>query len=352
MATGESDPCFDLDVIQTLIKKGKGGGGPFPFAFGLAAKPENCGFLPHLRKPAKALKSELKSSSPAMKKVCVGTFAVVDGQIQLSCEKPIKGIVRQLRVRFRKAGLGKYKPMLIGPDGQEIDEDSLPDDADGETSSPSQTTAPEQEDGPDTAGSGDDLAALKAQLVALNARLKEVPEDQRTKMAKILQLAVAKLKAGDLATARKAALQVEAALDRISTGDGEAAISGAAADNPLEIWKQAKDRVDGQIGQLQTALRGIKHPAFDKIADMGLAGLSGGRVNTMLMAALMDHARAPAEKQADSAQAVQSAVVAYRDFLQSDPVVAHCEQNPFGVRMTLSDTLGSALTEIETSLRG
>ncbi|MCG7627755.1 hypothetical protein MHM88_08060 [Epibacterium sp. MM17-32] len=351
MATGDNDPSFDLDVIQSLIKKGKAGGGPFPFAFGLAAKPEACGFLPHLRKPVKALKSELKSSSPAIKKVCVGTFTVEEGQLRLSCEKPIKGIIRQLRVRFRKAGLGKFKPVLVGPDGQEIDEDSLPDDDGAEERPPADHTASDTATADAAAPSEDGGATLKAQLVSLNARLKEAPEDQRAKMAKVLQLAVGKLKAGDMATAQKAADQLAAALDRNGAETARETGDTAAPGAPLDIWIAAKDTVDGQIGQLQSALRGIRHPAFDRIADLGLAGLSGGTMNTTLMAALYDYRDAPASRQEDSRTALRAAVGTYRAFLHSDPVVAHCENNPFGVRLTLIETLGGALGRIESELK-
>ena len=72
------------------------------------------------------MKAPSKAPSKAISKVCFGTFRVDENNILLSSPKPIKGIIKQLRVRFRKAGMGKFKPMLVGPDGIEIDEDTLP----------------------------------------------------------------------------------------------------------------------------------------------------------------------------------------------------------------------------------
>lgn len=131
--------------------------------------------------------------------------------------------------------------------------------------------------------------------------------------------------------------------------EAEAAAGDAVADGrkPLDIWNDAKEQVDKGITALQSALRAEGHPATDRIAEFGLAGLSNGQVHTKMMAALMDHSSAP--RDAKIRAAVQQAVKDYRAFLATD-IVAHCDNNPFGVQLGLASTMSKALDQIEGRL--
>lgn len=419
MANENADASFDKAEVEKLFNKAKTSGDSYNFAFGLASKPDECGLSVHLRKPGKTLKKDLKKSSTAIRKVCFGTFTVSDGQVNLSSEKPIKGIIRQLKVRFRGAGMGKYNPILVGPDGEEIDENTLPDSEDYDDSD-----ADENID--EGASEAPDLSALKTRLVALRPAIEAAPKEQVGVLGQAFAKAVSQLKDGDgdgaavtidnlekvmarlgRATATAATTPANDATTRlkgalgqlvpriralapgpaqtaliaaaqqiqtlISAGDPEAALAalrsmsadltkaeaGAAASpaepsgaKPLDIWNDAKEAVDIGISKLQQALRGVKHPATDRLAEFGLAGLSGGGVQTKLMAALMDHARASAEAKPASIKALIGAIATYRDFLTSEPMVAHCENNPWGIALDLRGGLGSALDQIERSLDG
>ncbi|MGQ0567325.1 MAG: hypothetical protein ACT4OK_19995, partial [Gemmobacter sp.] len=102
--------------------------------------------------------------------------------------------------------------------------------------------------------------------------------------------------------------------------------------------------------KLQSALRGIGHPDTDRIAELGMAGLSGGTIQTKLMTALMNHASAAPEDRPRMEQALRGVIAEYKAFLATNQLVALCDENPFGVALNLRTGLGSALDRIEVSL--
>lgn len=424
----EANAAFDTDGIEKLFNKAKSSGGSYPFAFGLASKVEDCGFLVHLRKPGKLLKKEVKAAGKSIRKACFGTFTLDGGDVLLSTAKPVKGMIRQLRKRFREEGLFKYNPVLVGPDGAVIDEDSLPDDeVEDEDEDEGADEGAEAEgadaEAPDAADQGPDPAALRDRLVALRPRLDALPPDRAGPIVAAFTKAVGQLKQGDAAGAAATLDLLERALDRLSAatppappqpgsvppeaaarlatalgtlvpriralppgpaqqaaalrarevqgliaaGDAAgaaaaikalaAAIAAAEQESsaagkvpPIEIWVAAKEKVDAGISRLQAALRRLKHPDTDRIAEFGLAGLSGGSVQTSLMTALMTFGNAPAADRQKAAGAVRQAIGAYRGFLSGNRLVELCEKNPFGVPLDLRGTLGGALDRIEATL--
>ncbi|QYK39857.1 MAG: hypothetical protein KF887_10255 [Paracoccaceae bacterium] len=424
MADPAEDPVFDADEIGSLFKKSAASGNEFNFAFGLASKPDLCGLLVDLRKQGSVLKKQLKGSSKDIRKVCFGTFTVVSGDVLFRPTKPLKGLVKQLKKRFRDAGMMKYNPVMVDATGAPIDEDSLPEPGDDD----------DDDDAPPPAPPGTEAAAapaadpgLKDRLVAIRARIEALPRDQTAQLVAAFGKAVALVRDGDPAAAATvetlervldrmaaaaetappaapppppqpdAAARITAALAAlvpriralpseaqgplaqaaraaqglIASGDlaGAAtairalaaalagAESGAPADGagpdpaaPLDIWNAAKEATDAGVEKLQQALRAQRHPATDRIAEFGLAGLSGGGVQTALMASLMGYARAPAEGREAAAQQVAAAVSGYRAFLSGNALVALCDENPFGVALDLRGTLGGALDRIEAAI--
>jgi hypothetical protein len=414
------DPAFDPDEIGKLFKKAKMSGEPLPYAFGLASKPEDCGFLTHLRKPGKTLKKELKASSKAISKVCFGTFRVDENNILLSSPKPIKGIIKQLRVRFRKAGMGKFKPILVGPDGIEIDEDTLPaadqfDDTDDDIQSPIGADAPTAALAPAPPPKTEGSAELARRLTKIKDAMGTVPPDMSERLQKPFLKAISQIKKGEVSEARETIELLETVLSRLKPatppkapsetpqdafkslvadlgklsddqkkalmprlqeikgkltgGEGAAALAdiaalrstldsgGAAGDKAadtksvLDIWNTAKENADKGITKLATALKKYNEPALDRIAEHGITGLNGGSSYTRLTAALMDHAKAGADKHASTAEALFTAIDAFRNAMMADPMVAHWENNPLGISVDIRGTLGSALDSIEARAR-
>ncbi|MCB4455164.1 FUSC family protein [Leisingera sp. McT4-56] len=395
------DQAFDADAVLKLLKKSKASGNELPFAFGLAGKPENCGLMIDLRKPGKVLRGDLKKM-PGIKKTCFGTLRVEENEVFLQTEKPVKGIVKQLKKRFKAEGMVKFKPVLVGPDGSIIDEDSLPDDdaEELETSAPAQAEdgaaaalkqriaaaaeavkalgnpelagklAPEIKASAKLLGQGDHdgcaarIARLEAALAKLQSQPKPAPADaeQAAKLSKLLAAQAARIKALPPEQAAPLAEQARAVAASLKSGalpqaaEGLKALiraldapAGTETETPqadvMEIWQAAKEQVDGGISELQAALRSQNHPVLAQIADAGLAGATDGN-QTALMKALFEMKSATGEARKAAAQALLAQIAAYLKFLKDDPVIALVEDNPFGISAPVKAPLTSALRQM------
>jgi hypothetical protein len=117
----------------------------------------------------------------------------------------------------------------------------------------------------------------------------------------------------------------------------------------LAIWREAKERVDLQISQLQSFLRQTKDPRSQRIAEMGLNGVTG-KLQVGLQVALTECDQAGGRDAKLGAKAA-AVVTQYLQFLQNDQVIALCDENPFGVKCDIRGTLLPALTELEKKLK-
>ena len=417
------DAAFDQDEIERLFNKGKSSGDAYPFAFGLGAKPEDCGLMVHLHKPPATLKKDLKGSSKAIRKVCFGTFTMDGADVRFAAEKPLKGLVKQLKKKFRDLGMGKYRPVLVGPDGQEIDEDALPDETDEDEGEEADGTTAAAE-APSAAPPPPDTTALRERLMRVKTGIEALPKDRSGPLVQAFTRVVGLVKEGKAAEADAGLGVIEKALQRLvaepapvaapaapATGDvaarltavlatmvprlralpagpvqselavqiraaqglivagdtagataalralaealtrAEAAPATAApGPKPQDIWNAAKEAADVGIAKLQSALRGIGHPDTTRIAEFGMAGLSGGGVQTKLMTSLFTLSSATGEDRVRAENTLRGAIAAYRAFLNTNTLVALCDENPFGVALNLRGGLGQALDRIEVSL--
>ncbi len=402
------DQAFDADAVLKLLKKAKASGKELPFAFGLAGKPEDCGLMIDLRKPGKVLRGDLKKA-PGIKKSCFGTLRVEENEVLLQPEKPLKGIVKQLKKKFMKEGMVKFKPVLVGPDGGVIDEDSLPDD-DDDTAGTSPEISPAEENTPDAGaaaalktriaaaaeavkalgnpdlagklapeikasvkllGQGDldacaaRLDRLEAALAKLGGQPKPPPADpaqseQAAKLGKLLTAQAAKLKALPPEQAAPLAEQARTIAASLKSGALPEAAEGLKAlikaieapaetdqpaMDPMEIWQAAKEGVDRGVSGLQDALKSQNHPVLAQIADAGLAGVTDGN-QTALMKALFEMKSATGDARKKAAQALLAQIAAYLKFLKDDPVIAMVEDNPFGVKAPVKTPLTNALRQM------
>ena len=433
MADDSDDPAFDADEIGKLLMKAKSGGDALTFAFGLTAKPDDCVLLLHLRKPGQALKKDVKGLPVKTAKTCFGTFTVAEGEVRLQPVKPVKGMIKQLKKRFRNAGLMKYTPVLVGPGGEVIDEDTLPDDDltgdDDDAPEAVAETAPEA--GPEVAPApAIDTAALKKRLAAIVPKVQALTGDMADKLRQACLMAGQQINAGDAAAeatlkriedvlARQPAVapvseappapppppeapqvplarlqetmakivariralpdgpartmlggQAREILGFINEGAVERAIAGIrtltqdllAAEqgdgggsspkaDPMIVWRDAKEAVDVSIGALQSTLRGIDDPDLKRIADVGLNGITDG-LQTRLMAALFDYNKSSGEGRAKAAAVLRTRAGELRKMIEGDPIIALCEDNPFGVKVAIRGPLGAALTELEAIADG
>ncbi|HMO06438.1 MAG TPA: hypothetical protein PKD10_02170 [Paracoccaceae bacterium] len=438
MADDSDDPAFDADEIPKLLMKAKSGGDALTFAFGLTAKPEDCVLLLHLRKPGQALKKDVKALPVKTSKTCFGTFTVAEGEVRLQPVKPVKGMIKQLKKRFRNAGLMKYTPVLLGPGGEPLDEDTLPDDeleGDEDDTTETMETVPEAPPLPEV-----DNSALKKRLAALVPKVQALTGDIADRLRQACLMAGQQINANDPAAettlarieevlARQAAPaapplpprpdapgqttagsdtppvappppeapqvplarlqetmakiiqriralpdgparnmlggQAREILGFINEGAVERAIAairtltqdllaaektgsdgGKAKSDPMVVWRDAKETVDVSISALQSALKGIDDPDLQRIADAGLNGITDG-LQTRLMVALFDYNATQGDARAKAAATLRTRAAELRKMLDSDPIIALCEDNPFGVNVAIRGPLGAALNELE-----
>lgn len=116
-------------------------------------------------------------------------------------------------------------------------------------------------------------------------------------------------------------------------------------DDPMVIWTNAREATDGAMSSLQAALKAYKDPILLRIAEYGLNGITDGN-QVALSKALLEFKTASEEQRAVKAQALAAQAKTYRGFLDSDPKIALCERNPFGIAVPLRAKLGRALDAI------
>lgn len=427
----ESNPAFDADEIGKLILKAKTGGDAFSFAFGLASRPEDCALLVHRLKGPKVMLGQLKQLPGRFSRRCFGTFTVAGNEVLFAPLRPAKGMIKSLRRRFREEGMGKYKPILVGPDGAEIDEDTLPDTEEvdddevlteveaGETETAEAPEGTPGEIAPEPPAP--DLAALRQRLAALLPRVAEAPAEAADRLRQACRIAAQQIAESQAEPAARTLDQIEAALARllpprpdetpvdaeaqpnalarlrealakvvariaalhegderkrlgdmartaaaaIAQGEAEQALGllrqlaqalaaleaggtapGTTAGDPMIVWRDAKEDCDTGISALQSVLRRHDDPDLTRIADLGLHGLTDG-LQSRLMAALMDFRNASGEGRPIAGAKLATAAAELRDRIQADPVIALCEDNPFGIAVSIRAPLSAALTEVE-----
>lgn len=140
----------------------------------------------------------------------------------------------------------------------------------------------------------------------------------------------------------------QAAFLRKHLGVGESATAPVVelSGKPLEIWNDAKEEADRSISALQSALKGLKDPHLDRIAEFGLNGVSQGN-QVGITRSLMAYDAAAADRRAGAAKTLVDQIGAYRSMLDGNALIALCEKNPFGVQVAIRAPLRQALDRIE-----
>ena len=115
-------------------------------------------------------------------------------------------------------------------------------------------------------------------------------------------------------------------------------------------FQDAIETVDKQMEALGGACRQTKNAWLVNIADLGLPAVTGN-FKTPLMAACMDVSSAQGDKVTGAAATARSAVANFANHIASDPQVAVCDDNPFGVSVSIRATLGPALKSLNDALR-
>lgn len=378
----------DMDELKAMIAVARQRDVNFGLCIG--KKPETTILMMHRMKSPDILGRMAKKDGETTK-VTFGLASVSGKILTLKCmEEPPGGLVKPTKLFLRAIG-APMKVCIADAEGNLLEEDSEDDDAAEETSGMDDETPNPDRDRwekvapevarrveaalPDAAepdkirkiwdfaqskaGTGDfgtALAALKplmpllsatasatetveAALARMGAALKDLLTANPQMRDNVIALVQTARDPGADARARaKAVAVLQATLDQASTG--------APVGDPMMIWQGAKEIVDHGITALQRALGNATDPNLKRIAEYGLNGATG-RNQTAMMVALMGFKSATGSAKADAVQTLLKRAREYRQFLTSNPVIALCEGNPFGVAVTIKAPLLRALDDIE-----
>ncbi len=190
-----------------------------------------------------------------------------------------------------------------------------------------------------------DAAGCRRQLAVLIGRIAAAAGGDAARKAALVALATQgndSLKANDLAAATGFIARLQGLLDGGGTG-------AAPGDPPLlPIWIAAKDDADQQLASLYSILKQSGMPVLNEVAEEIEAVLENFRVG--LLTALMNHDRAAGLAKDAARAAAMRTVTDYRNRLAADKHVVAADTNPFGVPISLRETLGTALSRLQERL--
>jgi len=140
-----------------------------------------------------------------------------------------------------------------------------------------------------------------------------------------------------------------------------AAAAGAKAAPPAlakapEMWHNARNNIEGAIKQLKAAIRKeFASEAPELIADIekNMSKLDAilGKLDARLADSL-DKARSAKDAAARSAELRNSKTLLadYIKFVKSEPMIAHIDSNPFGVKTNLKQSITTSLTQMAQAI--
>jgi hypothetical protein len=199
---------------------------------------------------------------------------------------------------------------------------------------------------------------LYAKLESQLALALKDPAQDASRLRAISAVAVEKAEVGDYDTALKALQQLQEVLG--SAAQAPAAGGKAEAFGEAEFrkqWPAAKDAwqaalasVDGQIKHLQSILKSSDDTELREIAEFGLNGVTGN-FKVRMMAVLHDIEGAHGDKLAADARRAAQIAAGFLKHIDTAMTVKACDENPFGVQVSIRKTLGGALAHLKDALK-
>lgn len=187
------------------------------------------------------------------------------------------------------------------------------------------------------------LKKLQEAAAQLAPKVKALPEgEQNAALKSELRDVIGHIRDGAVDPALSGLRAIQQGLKTVAASPSDA----TPDTDPLTIWNTAKEATDSAISALQNKIRQIPDPDLERIAEMGLNGITQGN-QTALMKHLMDFRNVDAAGRPKAAAALQAQCKEYRTFLDGNELITLCEQNPFGVTVDLRSHLGKALDEID-----
>ncbi|MDX2484800.1 MAG: hypothetical protein QNK42_14180 [Pseudodonghicola sp.] len=255
------------------------------FAFYPAASGNDHTVLIDRRKPAKVLGQAAKQMAKkegAGPKVAFGTFVLNDGTLELTCDVVVPRLAKLLK-KYLKSQKVMVNVLVLDAQGTVLESDVEPlpqdagwdevedaDDADeeGATAAPATEAAAEAPPTEPSAPAAPDATGLVTRLKAVQPVLVVAPAPMADKLKKALALAVAQIKAQDLAAADKTIAALEKAASRLRPEAG-AAETPAPAPEEATAAKPAQDgdprRLAARAGALRDVIATLPDPARSKL---------------------------------------------------------------------------------------
>jgi hypothetical protein len=115
-------------------------------------------------------------------------------------------------------------------------------------------------------------------------------------------------------------------------------------------WVAASQAVDAQISALQSVLHSSGTPALVQIAKFGLNAVTGNH-KTRLMAMLLEMGDGSIAALAQNGTKARKLLDEFSVHIANDPRVAACDNNPFGVAVSIRATIGPALKGLQAALQ-
>lgn len=182
---------------------------------------------------------------------------------------------------------------------------------------------------------------FKTRLQKLAAQAGSKPADWqlRSKLDEVLKRAADSASQQEFVAALKLLDEAEQVLQQPDS---------APASSALPVWRDAKDQVDGQLDQLYDKLKKVGLPVFEKAASQIETVLASYR--TSLVIALTEYDSTTGEAKQNARANALKVVQSYQQSIPKDKHVLAADNNIFGVKVTICDTLGAALTALSQQL--
>jgi predicted transcriptional regulator YdeE len=328
----------NLLLVKTALKRASKKGVRVGFAFAPGKDKASHILMIDPRKNAKAVMAELVKAHKDHKQVCCGTATVIieNGKktVSIIYVKKLAGAERKMMEALKVMGL-RYAVALETEDeledikeaAEELEEavdEVLDDEDDAEADDDDEASADDEETDESAEGASDSEDDRR--------------EDDRGDTDDAHDQAVA---AEDEAPAPAAAAPPPPAAAKL-------AAIGAAP----QIWTQTRSVMSKSIDQLSEAIRREYASESPEI----LADIEKGMAKMSEVTARFDHRLAEAMERAHKAQdeaarkaelARAKAILAeHIKYVQSEPLIAHIDANPFGVQTNLKKVLTASLTHM------
>jgi hypothetical protein len=318
-------------------------------------------------KPDKAAIADLMKANPKAKKL-TGSCSRPEGDLLRLTDKKVPRALNKHLNSLKESDL--FDIVFVPADAE--DESSLNEAAIAAPAASAAQTQPNPPAAPPAVGASDP-AVLGQRLNDLRAKFAKLSLRPETKgvIDKIFLLAESHRAKQNWPNLSQTLDAAESQLKKFTAanvppsppgpGPGPGQTAGAAKaqmesfrkqwDVAKQAWRDSMDTVNAQITRLQSALKSSGDDDLEEIAEFGLNGVTGN-FKTPLMAALLNiDAAADAAALKKAASNAAGIIQGFRQHLDSDEAVEACDDNPFGVKVSIRETVGGGLSQLEEALK-